>query len=803
MVIKQKVSDVAKAFGLSNKEVSELLTKHGIAVKSNSQSLNEEELNIAYDAITQAHQIGSLAEVFAAAQAAVDQKKKDTEERHRRQQEEAEARVREEQRRKEEAEAKRNQPKPAAKPRQQGQTIQHQPKAAESKPAAQQNDQKGPKVHYVDTRGTNVNIDKYDERLDTLVPQQAGKYGNQQNKQKLTKQSQKRQQQQSSNKRRQEEQEKMRRLEQQAQAKKAPLKVMIPEEIAVGELAMRMKKTAAEVVKQLMKLGIMASVSQTIDFDTASLVAMELGAVPEKEVVVTIEERLFDEREDQQEELVERAPVVVVMGHVDHGKTSLLDAIRETNVTAGEAGGITQHIGAYRVNLNDRDITFLDTPGHAAFTSMRARGAQVTDVAILVVAWDDGIMPQTIEAINHAKAADVPIIVAVNKMDKPGADMTRVLQQLTEHELVPEDWGGTTIVCPVSALKREGIDNLLEMVLLTADMMELKANPNRLAKGTVIEAKLDRGRGPVATVLVENGTLRAGDIVIAGTAVGRVRAMTDHKGRRQQEAGPSVPVEIVGLAEVPGAGDVLYAVEDERMARTLAEKRKFEEKEKENNAKQKVTLENLFSSIESGNVKDLNVIVKADVQGTAEAVKASLEKLTNEEVRVRVIHNGVGGINNSDVMLASASGAIIVGFNVRPEAGIADEAKNANVDMRLYRVIYDCLEEIEDAMKGMLAPKFQEVILGHAEIRQTFKVSGVGTIAGAYVLDGKMQRNEKVRIVRDSIVIHEGDLATLKRFKDDAKEVNTGFECGMSFERFNDIKVGDIVEAFIMEEVKR
>ena len=804
MVIKQKVSDVAKAFGLSNKEVSELLTKHGIAVKSNSQSLNEEELNIAYDAITQAHQIGSLAEVFAAAQAAVDQKKKDSEERHRRQQEEAEARVREEQRRKEEAEAKRNQPKPAAKPRQQGQTIQHQPKAAEgNKPAAQQNDQKAPKVHYVDTRGTNVNIDKYDERLDTLVPQQAGKYGNQQNKQKLTKQSQKRQQQQSSNKRRQEEQEKMRRLEQQAQAKKVPLKVMIPEEIAVGELAMRMKKTAAEVVKQLMKLGIMASVSQTIDFDTASLVAMELGAVPEKEVVVTIEERLFDEREDQQEELVERAPVVVVMGHVDHGKTSLLDAIRETNVTAGEAGGITQHIGAYRVNLNDRDITFLDTPGHAAFTSMRARGAQVTDVAILVVAWDDGIMPQTIEAINHAKAADVPIIVAVNKMDKPGADMTRVLQQLTEHELVPEDWGGTTIVCPVSALKREGIDNLLEMVLLTADMMELKANPNRLAKGTVIEAKLDRGRGPVATVLVENGTLRAGDIVIAGTAVGRVRAMTDHKGRRQQEAGPSVPVEIVGLAEVPGAGDVLYAVEDERMARTLAEKRKFEEKEKENNAKQKVTLENLFSSIESGNMKDLNIIVKADVQGTAEAVKASLEKLTNEEVRVRVIHNGVGGINNSDVMLANASGAIIVGFNVRPEAGIADEAKNANVDMRLYRVIYDCLEEIEDAMKGMLAPKFREVVLGHAEIRQTFKVSGVGTIAGAYVLDGKMQRNEKVRIVRDSIVIHEGDLATLKRFKDDAKEVNTGFECGMSFERFNDIKVGDIVEAFIMEEVKR
>ena len=530
---------------------------------------------------------------------------------------------------------------------------------------------------------------------------------------------------------------------------------------------------------------------------------MELGAVPEKEVVVTIEERLFDEHEDQDQDLKPRAPVVVVMGHVDHGKTSLLDAIRNTHVTAGEAGGITQHIGAYRVKLNGRDITFLDTPGHAAFTSMRARGAQVTDIAILVVAADDGIMPQTVEAINHAKAAGVPLIVAVNKIDKHNADPDRVLQQLTEYGLVPEAWGGDTIVCPISALKHEGIDNLLEMVLLTADMLELKANPNRLAKGTVIEAKLDRGRGPVATVLIQNGTLHAGDIVIAGTAVGRVRAMNDEKGRRLEEAGPSVPVEIVGLGEVPGAGDVFYAVEDERMARTLAEKRKFEEKEKQAAAVQKVTLENLFSSIEQGSVKDLNIIVKADVKGSAEAVKASLEKLSNDEVRVRVIHNGVGGINNSDVMLAEASNAIIVGFNVRPEAGVAEEAERAKVDVRLYRVIYDCLEEIEQAMRGMLAPTFKEVVLGHAEIRETFKVSGVGTIAGCYVKDGKMQRNEKVRLIRDSIVIYEGELASLKRFKDDAREVAAGFECGMSFDKFNDIKVGDIVEAFVMEEVKR
>jgi len=815
---KIKISELAKDFNMQGKDICAAMSAMGKTYKP-SQSLSTQEVGMLFDYLTQKNQLNSLEDVRATAAQAAEQRKQAAEDRIKKQQEEAAARIRAEEKAKEDLIRKNNppkqepakqskpqpqqQPKQQAKARPQGQTLQHTPpEKKEEKPVQQevQTSQKGQK-HYVDTRGNSVNIAKYDERMDTLVPQQAGRFGNQQTKQKLVKKDQRGKQ--FGNKRRQEEQEKMKRLEQQAQIKKAPLKVLIPDEISVGELASRLKKTAAEVIKQLMKLGVLASVSQNIDYDTASLVAMELGAIPEKEVVVTIEERLFDEREDNAEELVERAPVVVVMGHVDHGKTSLLDAIRSTSVTAGEAGGITQHIGAYRVTAQDREITFLDTPGHAAFTSMRARGAQVTDIAILVVAADDGIMPQTIEAINHAKAANVPLIVAVNKMDKPTANPDRILQQLTEHGLVPEEWGGETIVCLISAKQGTGIDNLLEMVLLTADMQELKANPNRLAKGTVIEAKLDRGRGPVATVLVQNGTLNHGDIVIAGTAVGRVRAMTDEKGRRMEKAGPSVPVEIVGLAEVPGAGDLFYAVEDERMARTLAEKRKFEEKERQNASMQKVTLENLFSSIEQGSVKDLNIIVKADVQGSAEAVKASLEKLSNSEVRVRVIHNGVGGINSSDIMLAEASNAIVVGFNVRPEAGVADAAAAAHVDMRLYRIIYDCLEEIEQAMKGMLAPTFKEVILGHAEVRQTFKVSGVGTIAGCYVQDGKMQRNEKVRIVRDSIVVFEGDLSSLKRFKDDAKEVAAGYECGLSFEKFNDVKVGDIIEAYVMEQIER
>ncbi len=811
---KIKISELAKDFNLQSKDICSALSAMGKTYKP-SQSVTTQEVGMLFDYLTQKNQLNSLDEVRATAVQAAEQRKQAAEDRIKKQQEEAAARIRAEEKAKEDLIRKNNPPKqeqkkpqqqPAKKPAQarpQSQTLQYTPpEKKEEKPAVQQpaqTSQKGQK-HYVDTRGNSVNIAKYDERMDTLVPQQAGRFGNQQTKQKLVKKDQRGKQ--FGNKRRQEEQEKMKRLEQQAQIKKAPLKVIIPDEIAVGELASRLKKTAAEVIKQLMKLGVLANVSQNIDYDTASLVAMELGAIPEKEVVVTIEERLFDEREDATEELVERAPVVVVMGHVDHGKTSLLDAIRSTSVTAGEAGGITQHIGAYRVTAQGREITFLDTPGHAAFTSMRARGAQVTDIAILVVAADDGIMPQTIEAINHAKAANVPLIVAVNKMDKPTANPDRILQQLTEHGLVPEDWGGDTIVCLISAKQGTGIDNLLEMVLLTADMQELKANPNRLAKGTVIEAKLDRGRGPVATVLVQNGTLNHGDIVIAGTAVGRIRAMTDEKGRKMEKAGPSVPVEIVGLAEVPGAGDLFYAVEDERMARTLAEKRKFEEKEKQNAAMQKVTLENLFSSIEQGNVKDLNLIVKADVQGSAEAVKASLEKLSNEEVRVRVIHNAVGGINNSDIMLAEASNAIIIGFNVRPEAGVADAAAAAHVDMRLYRIIYDCLEEIEQAMKGMLAPTFKEVVLGHAEVRQTFKVSGVGTIAGCYVQDGKMQRNEKVRIVRDSIVVFEGDLSSLKRFKDDAKEVNEGFECGVTLDKFADVKEGEVFEAFRLEEYR-
>ncbi|MEA4920998.1 MAG: translation initiation factor IF-2 [Clostridiaceae bacterium] len=789
MMIKYKLSEVSKDFARSNKEVSEILGKHLKAPRSNAQVLTEEELNVVFEDLTQNNQIEDFKKVFEAARSLQPQKEQPVQ---------AENKPHPETR----------QERPAARPqnedhsqRDQGQRKdQNAPKRPEEKPA-QPTSTKGPKVTYVDTRGSSVNLEKYDERMDTLVPENVDKIQNTSGKQKIKQNTQKRVQ--FGSKRRQEEQDKLRKLQLlQAQAKKAPLKVLIPDEIAVGELALRLKKTAAAVIKELMKVGVMASVSETIDFDTASLVAMELGAVVEKEVIVTIEERLFDESEDKEENLIARAPVVVVMGHVDHGKTSLLDAIRNTSVASGEAGGITQHIGAYRVSVNGKDITFLDTPGHAAFTSMRARGAQVTDIAILVVAADDGIMPQTIEAINHAKAAGVPIIIAVNKMDKHGANPDRIMQQLTEYELVPEEWGGSTIVCKISALTGEGIDNLLEMVLLTAEIQELKANPNRAAKGTVIEAKLDKGRGPVATVLVQNGTLNMGDIVIAGTSVGRVRAMVNDKQQKVSSAGPSVPVEIVGLAEVPSAGDIFYSVEDERMARTLAEQRRTEEKEKRANLVQKVTLENLFSQIEQGEVKTLNIIVKADVQGSAEAVKSSLEKLSNDEVQVKIIHSGVGGINESDVMLASASGAIIVGFNVRPDHGAIQSADRDHVDIRLYSIIYNCIEEIEQAMRGMLSPKYKESIIGHAEIRQTFKVSGVGTIAGAYVLDGKMQRNEKVRIVRDNIVIHEGALATLKRFKDDVKEVAAGFECGMSFERYNDIKEGDIIEAFVMEQIK-
>ena len=661
-------------------------------------------------------------------------------------------------------------------------------------------------MHRIDTRGAgDVNLAKYDDHVDKLVDAKAERMESRgPKKQKLTKKSEQRSK-PFGNKRRQEEQEKMKRLQRQQQMaalKKIPVKVMIPDEISVGELASRMKRTAADVVKGLIKLGVMASVSEIIDFDTAAIVAEEMGCKVEKEVHVSIEEQLFDEHEDREEDLVPRDPVVVVMGHVDHGKTSLLDTIRKTRVTEGEAGGITQHIGAYRVKVGDKQITFLDTPGHAAFTSMRARGAQVTDIAILVVAADDGVMPQTIEAINHAKAAKVPIIVAVNKIDKPGANPDRVLQQLTEYDIVPEEWGGDTIVCQISAKFGQGIDNLLEMVLLTAEMADLKANPNRKAHGTVIEAKLDKGRGPVATLLVQNGTLHTGDTVIAGTAVGRVRAMTNEDGRKIQEAGPSVPVEIIGLAEVPGAGDIFDAVDDEKMARELVEQRKDKEKEERNKQFHKVTLDNLFASIQEGEMKELNIIVKADVQGSVEALRSSLEKLSNDEVRVKVIHGAVGAINESDVMLAAASGAIIVGFNVRPDRVATDSAHQQGVDMRMYRVIYDAIEEMEQAMKGMLEPKFKEVVLGHAEVRQVFKITGAGAVAGCYVQDGTIRRNAEVRVVRDGIVFHEGHLNTLKRFKDDVKEVASGYECGMSIENYNDIKEHDVIECFVMEEVK-
>ena len=659
----------------------------------------------------------------------------------------------------------------------------------------------------VDTRQNNVNMDKFNERYDELAGTKSFGGGNRKNanmsggKQKFNKNSKNQKQNPFTKKKQETEAERLERMHLE-KARKAQLKVQIPDEITVGELAARLKVTASEVIKRLMMLGVMASISQVVDFDTASIVAEELGAKVEKEVVVTIEERLFEEVEDTAENTEKRPPVVVVMGHVDHGKTSLLDAIRKTNVTSGEAGGITQHIGAYQVVAGGETITFLDTPGHEAFTSMRQRGAMVTDIAILVVAADDGIMPQTIESINHAKAANIPIIVAINKIDKPTANPEKVKQELTEHGLVPEEWGGETICVPVSAKMGMGIDDLLEMVNLTSEVNEYKANPNRRAKGAVIEARLDKGLGPVATILVQNGTLRKGDILIAGTAVGRVRVMQNDKGERIEVAGPSTPVEITGLTEVPSAGDLFDAVEDEKLARELAEKRMQAIKEERFSSYQKVTLDNLFSQIAQGEMKELPIIVKADVQGSAEAVKQSLEKLSNDEVRVKVIHAAVGAISKSDVMLASASNAIIIGFNVRPDATAKADAEHDQVEMRMYRVIYDALEDVKAAMKGMLAPKFREVELGHAEVRNVFKLSSAGTIAGCYVKEGKVARHAKIRVVRDGIVIAEDEILSLKRFKDDQREVAAGYECGIGLEKFNDIKEGDIFESFIMEEYR-
>ena len=788
IVNKYKVNELAKDFGMQTKQIIEILGKYFPTPKKSGQNLEEQELNVVFEYLTQNNQVGSIQDIYADSP---------------RQEKPAQGKP-----------AAPVKDAPAAQPPKGGKAA----PAAKDAPAQGQQAQKPqqgvqhpdarvPKTKVVDTRkATNVNLDKYDEKLQDMADRSGrsggGRRDRDQNKEKFRNAGNKKRGQMSfSSKRKQEEAEKMRRLQLEI-AKKTPLTVKIPDEISVGELASRMKKTGAEVVKSLMKNGVMASLSQIIDFDTAAITAEEMGCKVEREVVVTIEEKLIDTAEDKPEDLVPRAPVVVVMGHVDHGKTSLLDYIRSASVAKGEAGGITQHIGAYQTEINGKPITFLDTPGHEAFTSMRARGAMVTDIAILVVAAEDGIMPQTVESINHAKAAGIPIIVAINKMDKPEANPERIKQQLTEYELVPEEWGGETIICPISAKTGMGIDNLLEMVTLTAEVAELKANPNRAAQGTVVEARLDKGRGPVATLLVQNGTLRSGDIIIAGTAVGRVRAMLDDKGNRITEAGPSVPVEITGLGEVPGAGSPFNAVADERLARELVEQRKAEERAKANAPVQKVSLEDLFSQIQAGEVKDLNIIVKADVQGSAEAVKASLEKISNEEVRVRVIHSGVGAINESDVMLAATSKAIIVGFNVRPDPAARDSAARSNVDMRMYRVIYDAIGEVEAAMKGMLAPKFREALIGHAEIRQTYKVSGVGTVAGCYVQDGKIQRSCQVRIVRDGIVIHEGMLASLQRFKDAVKEVASGYECGMSIEKFNDIKEGDIIECFVMEQIE-
>lgn len=666
--------------------------------------------------------------------------------------------------------------------------------------------QKHGAARIVDTRGSSVDLSKYDERLDNFVPDSVRDVKGGNTKVRKSVGSNRAMPQKNVGGNRMPTAKDGKNIKQAKKAappvKKQPLKITIPDEITVGELAQRLKVTAGEVVKKLMMMGMMASVNEVIDYDTAYFVADELGAEVSKEVVVTIEEKLFDQTEDDPDKLVERAPVVCVMGHVDHGKTSLLDAIRHTNVTSGEAGGITQHIGAYRVNINGKDITFLDTPGHEAFTAMRARGAQATDIAILVVAADDGIMPQTVEAINHAKAAGVQIIVAINKMDKPGANPEGIKQELTKYDLVPEDWGGDVMCVPVSAVTKMGIDNLLESILLIAEVQEYKANPNRRAKGIIIESRLDKGRGPVATVLVQNGTLRSGDIVIAGTSVGRVRSMTDHNGKPVKAAGPSVPVEVTGLADLPTAGDELLAVEDERMARELAERRKTSAKEAEFKANSRASLNDLFAQMAEG-VKSLNIIVKADVMGSAEAVRLSLEKLSNEEVKVNVIHAAAGGVTEGDVMLAAVSNAIIVGFNVRPDKAALDSAERQNVEIRTYRVIYSCIEEITAAMKGMLAPKYREVINGHAEVRQTIHVPNVGTIAGSYVQDGKIGRNNQIRVLRDSKVIFEDKISSLRRFKDDVREVASGYECGVGLEKFNDIKVGDVLEAFYMEEIEQ
>ena len=793
MMMKYRVREVAKDLDIPNKEVLDTLQKYFPEPKKYMTALTEEELDVVFESFTQQRKLENLDGYFA-------QREKV--------QQQPVVTVEEEPAPMPAPAAPQGEKKPQAAPQAQGGKQQGKPQAKPA-PAPQAQQPKAPQPQaakepqqpvrrIIDTRTSNVNIDRYNEKYDRLADQKV-KTDNMVNKQKFTNRNQQRRGQQRRGKRETEAQ----RLQRIAQERKAKhITIEVPEEITVGEFALRLKVTAAEVIKKLMALGVFATINDTIDFDTAVLVADEFHAKVEKEVVVTIEERIIDDSEDDEANLVPRAPVVVVMGHVDHGKTSILDVIRHSHVTEGEAGGITQHIGAYRVQVDGREITFLDTPGHAAFTTMRARGAQVTDIAVLVVAADDGIMPQTVEAINHAKAAGVSIIVAINKMDKEGANPERVKEQLTEYELVPEEWGGDTPCIPVSAHTKQGIDDLLEMILLTADMMELKANPDRAAKGTVIEARLDKGMGPVATVLVQNGTLHAGDTIVAGTTVGRVRSMMDDRGRRVKEAGPSVPVEITGLGDVPVGGDIFNAVSDERLARELVEQRINERKEEQFNSQTKVTLDNLFEQMKEGDMKELKIIVKADVQGSVEAVRQSLEKLSNDEVRVHIIHGAVGAISESDVMLANASNAIIVGFNVRPDPVAEENAKRDGVDMRLYRIIYDCIEEIESAMKGMLAPKFREVALGKAECRETYKISNVGMVIGGHVISGKITRNAQVRVVRDGIIVADDKVASLRRFKDDVREVADGYDCGITLEKFSDIKQGDILEAYEMEEYR-
>ena len=835
-VVKTKLGELAKDLKVSNGDIVKCLETYDGETRKTQASLVPEEVGYVLEYFTQNNQVENFNEYFANNVRPEGEKKpekaaKKTVKKAEKPEEKPEAAKKSEQKAEKPEKDEKAQPKAAEKPAEKKEVKQEE-KKAEKKPAkkhepakkkdvgvktrlggfASASDDKGytlssddeggySKTTTIDTRGSYVELDKYNEKYDNLANTKHNKSkDNQARKQKLVQKSQQHKKQQFSHKK-ETEAEKLRRLELE-RARKQQLKVMIPDEIVVSELASRLKVTVSVVIKKLMSLGVMAGINEVVDFDTAAIVADELGAKVEKEVVVTIEERLIVDDEDKEEDLKPRCPVVVVMGHVDHGKTSILDKIRNAHVTDGEAGGITQHIGAYQVNYKGEKITFLDTPGHEAFTSMRARGANITDIAILVVAADDGIMPQTVESINHAKAAGVSIIVAINKMDKDTADPDRIKQQLTEHDLVVEEWGGDVIAVPVSAKTGMGIDDLLENILLVAEVKELKANPDKLAKGTVIEARLDKGKGPVATLLVQNGTLNSGDVLIAGTSVGRVRTMTDDKGRAIEHAGPSTPVEITGLGEVPSAGDVFNAVADEKLARELVEQRKHEAKEQEFSQYNKVTLDNLFEQISEGEMKELPVIVKADVQGSVEAVKQSLEKLSNEEVKVKVIHGAVGAVSEGDVMLANASKAIIVGFNVRPDPVAKMNAEQNGVDIRLYRIIYDAIEDLTAAMKGMLAPKYREVDTARVEVRQVYKISNVGTVAGSYVLSGKIGRNDLIRVVRDGIIIADDKMSSLKRFKDDVKEVAANFECGITLEKFSDIKEGDILEGYIMEEYR-